>query len=283
MSTLRVLSFNCGLLHVSACGITLLANPANAAARFPHVVEALLRSEADVLLLQEVYSTVHIGELLRALQPKYPHVSQHATGTLLKLNNGLLILSRFEISHSVFHGYKKVVGLERAFATKGFLETHINSPWGVLVFTNHHTTAGGLSVESLSTEGVRKHELQQAIDVLQPHLQAGRRVFLAGDLNTGPTLSPSNFQDLLKIGWEDSWAIAHPAADGFTWDNQNPLNAGNVHASSPSCRVDHIMPHKSMDLTIAAAKLLFTSEVAQVKDRMLTASDHFGLQVDFDM
>jgi hypothetical protein len=43
------------------------------------------------------------------------------------------------------------------------------------------------------------------------------------------------------------------------------------------------MPHKSMDLTIAAAKLLFTSEVAQVKDRMLTASDHFGLQVDFDM
>ena len=68
-------------------------------------------------------------------------------------------------------------------------------------------------------------------------------------------------------------------------DNQNPLNSTNVHASSPSCRVDHVMPHNSMGLTALSAGMLFTQDVAKLGagdgGGMITASDHYGLSIVF--
>ena len=43
------------------------------------------------------------------------------------------------------------------------------------------------------------------------------------------------------------------------------------------------MPHNSMKLKTTKAELTFTDEVVQVKGRVLTISDHFGVKFEFEM
>lgn len=287
---LRVVTYNCGLLDYRLFGISCLTNPAFVRERFPHVVTALksIAETTDVLLLQEVYDKVHINAIVTALSEELPNVAKYFSGGFLKLNNGLLVLSRHHISHFAFHQYRKVDSRERRFATKGFLEVVVTTEaWGKLCFTNHHTTAGGNdSVPESETEEWRQDELQQSLDVLRERVAEGCECFIAGDLNTGHTYSPHNLRFLVENGWTDSWAATNGGSeDGFTWENKNLLNAQNVHASSPSARVDHIMPHSEGSLVPSSSHLLFADTVVDVlldsQQERVTASDHLGLCVEF--
>ena len=274
-TTLKILTYNCGLLTVQVCGLSAFSNPAFGRERFPCVLRNLKCCDVDIIILQEIYSLQHIHEAIECMAVHFPFHAFHFTGTIFRLNNGLLVLSKYEISNSNFHKYYNVALIERIFACKGFMECEFATPCGAVVIVNHHTTAGG-------PEKCREQELEQSNILLQQHLADGKIVFMAGDINAGPSLSKSNFDYLLSRGWVDSWLEANDC-EGFTWDNKNVLNSSNVHASSPSCRVDHIMPHKNCAVRVLSASLEFTKSDVETEIGSTTASDHYGVVVWFEI
>ena len=96
-------------------------------------------------------------------------------------------------------------------------------------------------------------------------------VILAGDLNTGPGVSPA-YAQLLAVGFTDTWDATHPADPGFT----NPLFTEDpfVASATPNQRIDLVLIRGDAQ---PASDLLVGNQVADRTPSGFWPSDHAGV------
>lgn len=281
MTSLSLLTFNLGLLE--ALGGWFCPVP-HVPERLRAQASALHESGADVVLLQEIYRSEHRRALASHLRDVYPYTSSPEEPAGLNFGSGLLILSRFPVE-SRFCLFRSTTLEEQWFVRKGLIDATVAVPGaGPVRVLNTHTTAGGVfrHPQAIATDSIRDAQISE----LCARLGGSIATVLAGDFNTGPGVSPSNYNALLSAGLIDTWAsLNHVEAP--TWDPMNVLNRSGPHRHCPPQRIDHVFLRATDQ---AAGVRVTSSEVALLKpvvrlsnDQRVTLSDHYAVSTTLEL
>lgn len=280
---MQVLTFNVGLLDLKIGRIKIAEVPYRDE-RLPYIVDALKRSEADVVCLQEVFSVQHCELLTKTLREVYPHFVRHDNGSRLRLSHGLLTLSKFPVKRSAFVPFVNAPRFERFWIRRGALAAtmDVGADESPLNIVNVHTTSGGRGgSETAAADSFRDMQIGELHAVASA---LPGRTLICGDFNAGPEASPKNYQTILSKGYIDAFALLHPGAAGVspavTWDPTNELNDQTGRfANSPPQRVDHVFLNGAAMATLEATetRIEFDAPLVPAAGKTVTLSDHFGL------
>eukprot|EP00055_Hartaetosiga_balthica_P009264 m.36487 g.36487 ORF g.36487 m.36487 type:complete len:307 (+) comp6675_c0_seq1:327-1247(+) len=281
----RILTFNCGLLRLKCCCcLTIFSNPQHTMQRFEHLADSLLRMNADVIALQEIYEKQHFEDLAESIATVYPyHCRETPRQMPYKFHNGLAIFSKYPITEAGIHVHRVAPFIEKAMGCKAFLKVKIDTPFGKMFIVNMHTTAGG-GLDPERSNNMREREIDDALEACQQALDDNiSQVFLLGDLNLGPEASAPNYEYILNNHYKDCVTEVADGKEFMTWDPANPLNASGPHSYCPPQRCDHIFLHKDCSTIVPkSAQMVFKDDVARSRrGEHVTLSDHYGIVSDF--
>jgi endonuclease/exonuclease/phosphatase family metal-dependent hydrolase len=225
---------------------------------------------------------------LRAVRRVYPFQAPTQHRRVLGFENGLMTLSKIPIS-SDLELFRYALPDEKCFDNKGFLVSRLSlNPTTEVLVLSVHTTAGGsiFHPESPRTDRVRAKQIAQILDRAAQEQRA--LVIICGDVNAGPGVSESNYNQFSESGFTDVHESLHESTPEPTWDPRNALNHGGPHQMSPAQRVDHAFIRRR-DLDAGRVGLL--ESVIQFKEesvvvpraKKVTLSDHYSLRVVFEI
>jgi len=221
--------------------------------RRPVLREAILRVDADLLLLQEA----NVPGLLESLP--YP-ARLHSPET------GLAILSRFPL----------LSRREVRYRTLSALEPHLIR--GALIA---EMDAGSFRFQAVTThlawkgdDGVTR--LAQVEELLELTTALADPVLIGGDFNAPPGDPPA--RKMFSGGFTDLYARLSPGDAGITWDNRNPFIQSHS-VQFPDRRIDYLF------LRDRASKLTPThcEVVCRIPTGSLHPSDHYGVLARFQL
>jgi hypothetical protein len=119
IKSIKLLTYNVGLLRIRVCGKEVFANPPFSKQRMPFLPDAILGAGADIIALQECYEEVHFQQLYKPLKSVYPHFAWRKSKTkLYQCSNGLVMLSKWPIKSFELEVLRSVSTLEKWMASK---------------------------------------------------------------------------------------------------------------------------------------------------------------------
>jgi endonuclease/exonuclease/phosphatase family metal-dependent hydrolase len=282
VDTLRVLTFNLGLLGFELRNHWRMAVDAHFGERLAAAPRLLSSLDADIVALQEVYSPTDRQVLARAMAARYPfQTASPKTHSLV--GNGLMLLSRFPILHSAFMPCRGSPLWTLPFWKQGLLAVEFDLPSiGRVRLINVHIAASVpfSHADSTASRANRDREIDQLLSATN-----GGEVttILAGDFNTGPSVHPEHYDRIIGAGYADAFVASNPsAAGGFTWDAANPLNAHGRFRDAPSQRIDHVFVRGSQSASLepTSAHIVLQDRVIQTAaGQQIPLSDHYGMLV----
>jgi endonuclease/exonuclease/phosphatase family metal-dependent hydrolase len=192
------------------------------------------------------------------------------------------VFSRFEVLEASLRPHRAVTVAEYVMATKSMLSVVVEVPRaGRVAVINVHLSAG-LNPVSDSVVSVRGRQIAE-LRALADRLSGGGVLFVlaAGDFNAGPEAAASNYDDIIRAGFEDAWTAVHGDVEqGHTWDPSNSLNAGGIHRGCVAQRCDHILLYGVSDRSIVDVidcGVTCEDEIMLASGRTTNLSDHFGV------
>ena len=239
------------------------------------LADALQRTEADVICLQEVFEHAHATVIENALAPLFPYAAYTASRQVIA-TAGLMILSRDPIHALGFHE-GDAQGVEMIAPRGALLIRFDDGPLAGAVLANAHLPYGGFgsaSQTSRSAIKIRDRTLTAIDAALREHSSAR---LLVGDLNFGPYVATENYTTLRSLGYT-------MVSNGeVTWDRENPLN--RMFPFSDSQTIDHIaVAGEVADRVLSATSgLQFTEPWPLADGRLLPLSDHYAVHTDLHL
>ena len=212
---LKFLTINIGLLDYKINGTTLFSNPPYSDKRIEYIPQEILLIDADIVAIQELYYEKHVIYLTNALKHVYPYSGRKSSLKLynaLNMHNGLMILSKYEITDSQLLVHKQTAWIEYFFGEKATLISYIHIPnMGKFAIINTHPTAGGGDPLRENVDAGRLFALKKTLELAQKSYEAGFTPVLIGDFNCGPECSSSNYEFILSNGYRDCYVEAQQA------------------------------------------------------------------------
>ena len=274
---MNILSFNAAIQDVRILGRSFYCPVAQVRPRLENLAGALIRSDADIIFLQELFHHDLQHELYKAVRQHYPYISGLAgTGFRLRLGNELLILSRYPLHGGTLIRFQVAAREELRHTSRGFFHATVTLPGlGPVDLVNVHTTAGGRHghPESGAMNRIRAGQLAQLLS----YTRTMNAHILAGDLNAGPHTSTANYRQVLAAGYTDVYAYGDEP--GYTWDPLNPLVAGGREAHLPAQRIDHILldPQMAARVSVQDCRVTLREHCVAVAKGRLPLSDHYAV------
>jgi endonuclease/exonuclease/phosphatase family metal-dependent hydrolase len=183
---IKLLTFNIGLLDYNILGKTVFSNPKFSKERLQHIPKLLLKSDSDIICLQECYDLSHFKFIFRKIKFKYPFFARkNFKNKLFKLHNGLIIFSKFKIQNINLFIHNKSDIFEKLFGNKSFLVAEIVVNNYNLVIFNTHLTSGIIPYSQTSIYN-RQTQLDEIFSVSDYYLGKGFIPLILGDFNFGP-------------------------------------------------------------------------------------------------
>jgi len=205
--------------------------------RMKKIATYLQSVSSDIICLQEVWSLQTRRLFSNYLQDTYTSFSKGSISTLFRKlldfssqNGGLLTLSKFPIISEKFVRY----GVSGRFWTewmgdKGFLETFLKTPWGVLRVINTHLHQPLASI--------RFKQIKKLFSYLDQDQETP--TILAGDFNQDQIMSAELFTGILA-----NTKFVHPGiltdAPQHTYRLNNPLTQTWLNRLKESGHLDYI-------------------------------------------
>jgi endonuclease/exonuclease/phosphatase family metal-dependent hydrolase len=233
--------------------------------RLPIVADAINDRQPDVVALQEVVkdgSNPSLAEQLAGMTG-YEWIWEKSYFVGL-FDEGLAIISRWPI---VWSDSTDLPHVDLWIFTRRVLGGRVQSPHGeIQLFCTHMTTDDTAEIEA--DQALAVYQFMQA----NPSPLAG---FLAGDMNALPDTLAMRFlrgeasYNGVTGNLIDSWIIANPGDDGFTYSSTRPEK-----------RIDYIylVPGSEKSAEVDSCELMFTEQVGG-----LYASDHLGILCEFTL
>jgi len=278
---LSILTFNVGLLAINILGINLDPVP-YIQERLQYVAIELNRLNPDIIALQEIYAKEDKEYLISKLKDNYPYHAYHDHNPLIGFKNSFMFFSKKPIISTNYYRFHNNYSIdEKYFDNKGILVSSIKTKeFGNLTFYNTHTTAGGLFAhpESKKVDLIRDLQIKQILNLIKK--SSDTTSIIIGDINAGINVSENNYNSILDEGYIDSYKSKNPSSKEVTWDPKNILNSDGPHKTSPPQRIDHIFIHKSSNIKVISADIVFKEPVVPIsKKEIITISDHYGVLI----
>jgi endonuclease/exonuclease/phosphatase family metal-dependent hydrolase len=285
-TSLRITSFNVGLLDVYFCKFKLFEFSPFTRVRAKALPDLLAKHETDIFCLQELYHPSDYAFIRNTLQEAFPYSFRKLSFQSSRLGSGLAIFSRFPLLDCNEQKFNTQAFDEGFFSMKSYQSVLIDSghqfPFRLV---NTHTTAGGIwsHPESKRADEIREGQLFELANAIKS--DKNHSTVVAGDLNCGPETSKANFDYLVSYGalidFQPKEKSKHAElTNPVSWSCENPLNRNGPHRSSPSQRIDHILITSDLGLhAYLDRKIVFTEPTIMLTDgSRIPISDHFGVQ-----
>lgn len=248
------------------------------------LVDSLLKQNADIICLQEIYKKDILELLLAKSVKQYNSCKiEYARFGFSKVNKsgGLVILSKYPIINSSFHQYPKSKDfrLDERIASKGFLVANITFDGQVMVIINTHLYSG----RNAKAERIRSDQIGYLFNYIDNELKLtkDKMVVLAGDFNiTNPVLKSGKTGLIDSISYhviiKDQQFIDPSAGktDYYTYDCLHNRYAGLWYNKSENRQIfDYIFYRGFPEDYQATVNILFNT---------MPVSDHYGLLMEFN-
>ena len=226
--------------------------------RWQFLIAELARLDPDILCLQEVFEPT-LFEKIKMETPLLCGIAHH--------NAGLATLSKLPIVSSEVLKYKTVSQLENE--TRSVLLATLQIGQETIPIANTH-------LSWRSEDGpVRLGQTRELIEAMHKLKQPG---LLAGDFNDMPKGDP--IKEIKKAGYVDVYDLCNEAAEGITWDNQNPFIQGHSVKFSDR-RIDFLFMHKNL---LSAFKVQHCEIIfKQPNEKGIYVSDHYGVLTEINL
>ena len=233
------------------------------ARRLDTIAEEIRRQDADIVCLQEVPWTPHLGSGARYLAERtglnYLYLRANGNRHALLFEEGEAILSRYPLHGATFVELQPQAGF---FEHRVVLRAVSATPWGDMPVFVTHLTHG----DPVVNQG-------QAATLIAFVESFGDDLSLvAGDFNA---MADSPQIEAIAGRWLDAFAAASPADPGFTCCVDD-LSAGPGEPLEK--RIDYLFLVHGRAEQVVSSRLAF-DRPARDGDRWLRASDHIGLLV----
>ena len=241
---LSLLTYNTGLLRAP---VRRLDPIPHVDARLAVIPAEILRLEADVVALQEVFQPRDCHAILARVRTRSPHVG-HVPAPRVQFDAGLLTLSRHPLRARV-ERFRDGPWSERFLSNKGALVTEIDLPDGASVtVVNLHATAGGFFAlpESPRAEAMRRGQMEQLVAIARG---ARGTVLLVGDFNASNLLVVLGGLRALGVPLADACAVV----PGLT---PVPGRVQRVHGRDLEVVVDYAHTPDALDKVLSALRPL---------------------------
>lgn len=238
--------------------------------RLPLIVEELARIDADVICLQEVWSTDGTSSA-RHVADALGHHAVEASRLELEpgVGFGNAVVSRWPITGSEWRPLSAGSGPDEH---RLVLRADVDGPRGALqVFSTHLNWR----MDHSAIRQVQVRELAQLVADSRPREYPP---IVCGDFNAEPHsaemgqltgLQALAVDDVLLI---DGWRVAHSTDPGFSWDGRNPFVAAQLEWDR---RIDYVLvgwPKAGGAGNVVHAELFGTEPTGGI-----WPSDHFGV------
>lgn len=143
--------------------------------RVQPIAEKITELNPDVIVLQEVFHKKARKKLIASLKSNYPYFTSRGKRSWLGVSSGLLIMSKYPITHEEFKYFKKAKKAD-AIANKGFVTVNLRfKKQNVRILGTHLQAGSGKKIKA-----VRKSQLKQIASNIQSD---SSNWILAGDFN----------------------------------------------------------------------------------------------------
>lgn len=282
-NSFKITTFNAGLLDVKFLGKNIFTPVPYIKERLAALPDALLKNNADVIALQEIYEQEHKDFLISKLKKKYPyHFFTKNFEYRFQFENSLMFFSKVPFVFKKALPLKNTL-IEEILVYKAALKIKIDvKGLGLVTLYNVHTTPGGLRKQDNAwVEKIRAGEIRQVIKSINGDSTDNLKIVL-GDMNVGPEICKENYELFKQFNFVDLFKAKYPKEDHLhvTWDPKNSLNADGYYKNSVPQRIDHIFVKnkKRTKQIVKNIKMVFKEAIVRVGSRRkVTLSDHYGV------
>ena len=245
------------------------------------VIDAINKTEADVICLQEVWKESDLDDFIGALSNKFPHNHYWLQNTNAVNwawgHNGLLILSRYPITQT------DTLELDYFFLRRSVVYATVETPLEgqIDVACTHLSTHINIPPylgEYDSWEDEQNAQAQQILD-------NGKVDVLMGDFNSGTATetinayTPEAYEIIVDGGYFSPYMEAAP---GCTWCVENPI----ASEEDGDLVLDHIFLDEDYRGRTITSEQLYT-ETITIKDwlgrsQATWLSDHAGIRISLE-
>ena len=272
---MKIVSLNTWLLETPWVGLNLSKDLSQ---RFKKLPFELLKQNADIIFLQEVWKKRFKRSLTKALESHGYYSDFQSHKWMTNMDHGLMIFSRFPIVHKEILSFKETTRFDEKFVKKGALHIVIKHPeLGEVSLYNTHLGAMSFENDSYHSDHLERHRRQRKklMDFISSSHQ-NRPFLLGADLNISPTIQDGPREDYREfietLFLEDTWDYKNH--HGHTYSLSNPyVGSGTNSSFKVSEKIDYIFFSKNSPFKTQRSELVFNKPL----DSGHFLSDHFGL------
>jgi endonuclease/exonuclease/phosphatase family metal-dependent hydrolase len=221
--------------------------------RVDHIANYLISTEADVLVLQEVFHRKASKRLCTMLSGYYPFVTSRGKTSFFGVSSGVVIYSKDSLLSEKQTYFSQHIGSDR-LAKKGAVRAEIERSGRRIHIIGTHLQAGGGEKRA----EIRRKQLKRIAEKLVD--SPSESVIFAGDFNI--LQQSTAYNEILEILLTDN---AEPAGDMYT---ANLPDQNLYPASGDPIWIDFIMLHRNTSADIVH----YFSENPRMSNQFL--SDH---------
>jgi endonuclease/exonuclease/phosphatase family metal-dependent hydrolase len=186
---IKLCSFNTALLPDSVNEIKGQATgghcysfiPGSLEERVDNIAREIIRVDADIVCLQEVFDPRAARLLKERLSAIYPNLAYNVNPKVFYFNSGLMTLSKYSIHKAKFHEFEAKTGIDTV-SGKGFLYVKISLENGqqIVIYNTHmNSDIGALGEWRDDVDATR----DQQLDRMMGHARKHPEHILCGDFN----------------------------------------------------------------------------------------------------
>lgn len=264
---IRLMSYNTGLMPEPASTLNHLQNPDT---RAHAIAEKIIRTNSDVVALQEVFDIGATQALVKSLKAHYPYIIHSVGDKPFGLNSGLFFASKYPIVDAQFHKFTNLAR-EDALASKGLLLVTLQNDTQLVTIGNTHLQA----IDGAPYDTIRQEQLEAVEKLYRDHVTE-KPTFLLGDLNMaakrctgvgplgllsegGAVYEGSNFCDVHLSDGESPVGSFYDTDKPSSWESDTPeVKAG---------RIDYILRYNPLgDLDVPRVDI--NTEFGKISDHL---------------
>jgi len=242
------------------------------AERTPLIASELLKTDYDVILLQEAFQNKFRNKLGRLLKDQYPHQEHLRKSVRPKhiINSGLYVASKFPFEVLGWHYFNNCTHAD-CFSAKGVLLIEVTTPDGNKVqIAMSHLQAW----DDAKAIRIRAAQIKEINELFKIHARSGVPQILVGDLNID-----ANF-DLELPGALNELGMTHTELDGdLTATNGFEVTCYKTPGKPSAGKwLDHIwLKNIESNAEVLNKRVVpFTAVMKSGKECSL--SDHYGIE-----
>ncbi len=258
--------------------------------RAKKICEALMKSNADIIVLSEVWDNDLARVIINKLKQKYPNHFRPEGRAALYNGTGLLLLSKHNIADASFKQYQGLLGPD-FFTNKGFgaATLTINSVAMRLFFT-HVQAARRLTLDK-QVKAVRManiKQLNQAVSAYKGN-NPDTPILIVGDLNVAAEAgdkSTAEYKQMMKVfkssKLKDAYRSLYPDVAenrGYTYDRKSNTLIKIFSPQSAPQRIDYILFGGKINLH----RMTIDPDHYMYNDGKDNLSDHFPIWLEFSL